>query len=41
MGAPLTVSEEVQAQPAGSSQIAYAPSSSDAILGIAIEVRRT
>ena len=41
MGAPLTASEEVQAEPAGSSQIACAPSSSDAIPGIGIQVRRT
>ena len=41
MGAPLTASREVQAQPVGSSQIACAPSSSDAILGIEIQVRRT
>ena len=41
MGAPLTASGEVQAQPAGSSQIACAPSSNDAILGIGIQVWRT
>ena len=41
MGAPLTASEKVQAEPAGSSQIACAPSSSDAIPGIGIQVRRT
>ena len=41
VGAPLTASGEVQAQPAGSSQIACAPSSSDAIPGIGIQVRRT
>ena len=41
VGAPLTASEEVQAQSVGSSQIAYAPSSSDAIPGIGIQVRRT
>ena len=40
-GAPLTASGEVQAEPAGSSQIACAPSSSDAIPGIGIQVRRT
>ena len=36
VGTPLTASGEVQAQPAGSSQIACAPSSSDAIPGIGI-----
>ena len=36
MGAPSTASGEVQAQPASSSQIACAPSSSDAIPGIGI-----
>ena len=41
VGAPLTASREVQAQHADSSQIACAPSSSDAILGIEIQVRRT
>ena len=41
VGAPLTASKEVQAQPAGLSQIAYAPSSSDAIPGIGIQVWRT
>ena len=41
VGAPLTASGEVQAQPTGSSQIACAPSSSDAILGIGIQVWRT
>ena len=41
LGAPLTASGEVQAQLAGSSQIACAPSSSDAIPGIGIQVRRT
>ena len=41
MGAPLTASKEVQAEPAGSSQIACAPSSSDAIPGIRIQVWRT
>ena len=39
--APLTASGEVQAELAGSSQIACAPSSSDAITGIRIQVRRT
>ena len=41
VGVPLTASEEMQAQPAGSSQMACAPSSSDAIPGIGIQVRRT
>ena len=41
MGAPLTASGEEQAQPAGSSQIAYASSSNDAMLGMGIQVRRT
>ena len=36
VGAPLTASGEVQALSTGSSQIAYAPSSSDAIPGIGI-----
>ena len=36
VGAPLTASGEVQAQSAGSSQIACSPSSSDAIPGIGI-----
>ena len=40
-GAPLTAFGEVQAEPAGSSQIACAPSSSDAIPSIGIQVRRT
>ena len=41
MGAPLTASGEVQAQLVGLSQIMCAPSSSDAIPGIGIQVRRT
>ena len=41
MGAPLTASEEEQAQLAGSSQIACAPSSSDAMPGMEIQVWRT
>ena len=41
LGAPLTASGEVQAEPVGSLQIACAPSSSDAIPGIGIQVRRT
>ena len=41
VGAPLTASGEVQAQLAGSSQIACAPSSSDVIPDIGIQVRRT
>ena len=41
VGAPLTASREVQAQPAGLSQIECAPSSSDAIPGIGIQVQRT
>ena len=41
VGAPLIASEEVQAELAGSSQIACAPSSSDAIPGIGSQVRRT
>ena len=36
MGGPLTASGEVQAEPAGSSQMACAPSSNDAIPGIGI-----
>ena len=39
--APITPSGEVQAQPAGSSQIACAPSSSDVIPGMGIQVCRT
>ena len=39
--APLTMSGEVQAQPLGSSQIARAPSSSDAMPGMGIQVQRT
>ena len=39
--APLTTSKEVQAEPVGSSQIACAPSSTDAIPGIGVQVRRT
>ena len=41
VGAPLMASGEVHSQPTGSSQIACAPSSSDAIPGIGIQVRRT
>ena len=41
VGAPLMASGEVQAEPAGSSQIACAPSSSDAIPSIGIQVQRT
>ena len=41
MGAPLTASGKVEAQLAGSSHIACAHSSSDAIPGIGIHVRRT
>ena len=41
VGMPLTASGEVQAEPVGSSQMACAPSSSDAIPGIGIQVRRT
>ena len=41
MEASLTASGEVQAETAGSSQMACAPSSSDAIPGIGIQVRRT
>ena len=41
VGAPLIASEEVQAEPAGSLQIACAPSSSDVIPGIGVQVRRT
>ena len=40
MGAPLTASREVQAQPTGSSQIVCAPSSNDAISGMGIQVWR-
>ena len=41
VGAPLAASEEVQAQSIGSSQIVCAPSSSDAIPSIGIQVQRT
>ena len=41
VGAPLTTSGEVQVEPTGSSQMACAPSSSDVIPGIGIQVRRT
>ena len=41
VGVPLTASGEVQVEPAGSSQMACAPSSSDAIPSIGIQVRRT
>ena len=41
VGAPLTTSGEVHSQPIGSSQIACASSSSDAIPGIGIQVWRT
>ena len=41
VGAPLTASEEVEAQLASSSQIACAPSFSDEIPGIGIQVWRT
>ena len=41
LGAPLTASGEVQAELAGSSQMACAPSSSDAIPSIGIQVQRT
>ena len=41
MEVPLMASEEVEAQPTGSLQIACAPSSSDTIPGIGIQVRRT
>ena len=41
MEAPLTASEEEQAQPAGLLQVACAPSSSDAMPGMGIQERRT
>ena len=41
MGSPMTASREEQAQPVGSSQIACAPFSSDAMPNMGIQVRRT
>ena len=41
MGAPLMAFEEEQAQPTSLSQITCAPSSSDAMPGMGIQVRRT
>ena len=41
MGAPLLAFGEEVAQSAGSSQLASAPSSADAMLGVGIQVRRT
>ena len=41
IGAPVTASREELAQLVGSSQIASAPSSSDAMLGMGIQVQRT
>ena len=41
MGAPVLASGEEVAQPAGSSQLASAPSSADAMAGVGIQVRRT
>ena len=41
MGGPLSASGEEVAQPAGSSQLASAPSSADAMPGMGIQVRRT
>ena len=41
MGAPVLASGEEVAQPEGSSQLASAPSSADAMVGVGIQVRRT
>ena len=41
MGAPVSASREEEAQPAGSSQLAFAPSSTDAMPGVGIQVQRT
>ena len=41
MGAPILASREEVAQPAGSSQLASAPSSADAMAGVGIQIRRT
>ena len=41
MGAPVLASGEEVDQPAGSSQLAFAPSSADAMAGVGIQVRRT
>ena len=41
MGAPISASGEEVAQPAGSSQLASAPSSTDAMPDVGIQVRRT
>ena len=41
MGALLSASGKEVAQPAGSSQLASAPSSADAMSGVEIQVRRT
>ena len=41
MGAPVSTSGEEEAQPTGSSQLASAPSSADAMSGMGIQVRRT
>ena len=40
MGAPVLASGKDEAQPAGSSQLASAPSSADAMPGVGIQVRR-
>ena len=41
MRAPMTASREEEAQPVGSSQLASAPSSTDAMPGVKILVQRT
>ena len=41
MGAPVSASGEDEAQPTGSSQLASAPSSADAMRSMGIQVRRT
>ena len=41
MGAPMSTSGKEEAQPAGSSQLASALSSADAMPGVGIQVRRT
>ena len=41
MGAPVTTFGKEKAQPTGSSHLAFAPSSTVAMLGVGIQVQRT
>ena len=41
VGVPVMASRKEEAQPTGSSQLASTPSSTDALLGVGIQVRRT